>query len=299
MSLLQELEQGGNSLAERYNEPKMAQIIDEYCKEIINTKIDKSIADLYVLEADAQRYYHGELEHFNVGHVYSGIMYNADLNNRFIDWYKANYLTYEDLHDHYDEISECISKNIDPRMENVVITELISNGMKNYDEQSVRDTFEKIDEDERNRNRSIQTDENGRKYFDATPSKEFLKAIVRCCYKLARDFEPLQIAKYISGELSIVYDKPVKKSFYFDDDSKVVTVSANNNIDMVASLENAMTNALLYLNPDDEDRIYELFDCRDCDIEINNTYQVFTVAHPSDELADDNMSLDADDDLEL
>ena len=295
---LQELNEAGQALVERYHEPNMGHIIDDYCEEIISTKIPKTIADMYVVDADAQRYYRHELDQFNTEHIYTGLMNNKDAFNMFDNWYRANYLTYEDTHDHYAEVFDCLAKNIDPRMEVAVICELIANGTKNYDEESVRYTFSKIDQDEKNRNRSVQIDENGNRYFDATPPKEFQKAIVRTCYKLARDFDSISLAQYISRDLYVSYNKPVNEYFYLGDD-RTMKVSGYNNMNVISSLREALQNAINYLNDGllwDDDFFYDMFDSMDCDVEILDNANEFQDA---DNIQDTDLFKTKDNDKSL
>ena len=273
MSLLQDLHDSVKILADKYHEPDMQKIIDDYCSEVVQTKQDKEIADHYVLESDKKDYLEGKILGFNDGHIFTGPMYNQRLNELFNRWYKDNYLTYEDTHDHYDEIGECIRKNTDPRLENAVISELIANGMNNYDEESVRSTFAKIDDDERKRDRRVKTDENGRRYIDNTPSKEFLKSIIRCCYKIARDFDSIQLMQYISRDLSIVYEKPVEKQFYVDDSNRVLTLTGQNNAVLMDAMYEMLSQTLsihdeVYGFNED---FYENMVPNNCEISIENT----------------------------
>ena len=288
MSLYQDLNEGGRYLAEKYDEPDMAKIIDEYCNEVIRDNSDNEIADQYVLKAEKERFEEAgnkeNTRYFNAGHIYSGIMYDPELNADFISWYKKNYLTYEDLHDHYTDIDDCINKNFVPGLGTVVISELIANGTNHYDEESVKATLHKIDEDEKNRNRGIQKDENGRSFIDATPNKEFLKSIVKCCYKISRDFSPIQIAQYISKDLPISYEKPVERYFYIDDGDKVMTLTGQNNTDLLDAMYEMLSQTMTLHDDDfgyDED-FYDNLYPKNCDMDISDTKRSFVVSTDND-----------------
>ena len=282
MSLYQDLNEGVKYLADKYNEPDMDKIINDYCDEIIRTVKQDDIAKHYVLNVDRERYENKDgsltdIIQFNTGHIYSGLMYDNDLNIKFIQWYQENYLTYEDIHDHYLNIDDCINNNFIPGLGTVVISELITNGLNNYDIESVRNTFAKIDEDERKRNRGLQKDNDGKTYFDATPTKEFLKSIVRCCYKIARDFDPIQIAQYISRDLSISYDKPVERFFYIDDGKKTMKISGQNNNDLLDAMYD-MLDYTLSIHDDDygyDEEFYNQLKSKDCDVDIYETDRVY------------------------
>ncbi len=283
MSLLQDFENFTNNLAKEYNEPDMRNILDEYCEEVVRTNKPEAIADSYVLSADKERFEKSEgidkIDEFNSGHVFTGVMNNENLFNKFIDWYKANYLTYEDIHDHYDDLGKCLRDNFVPRLEHVVLAELIANGCKAYSAEDVKIAFAKIDEDEKNRNRGMQTDEDGRTFFDATPTKEFLKMIVRACYKAARDFEPIQMIQYISREANVSYEKPVERYFYVDDGDKVITLSGQNNNQVMDAMQE-MLSQMFILHDDDfgyDEDLYDNLYPSACEMDICETTQSFTV----------------------
>lgn len=78
-------------------------------------------------------------------------------------------------------------------------------------------------------------------------TREFEKANVRTCYKIARDFDAMQILEYISKDLDFKYQKDVVADFVVNDDNnhdRSLLLYANNNKDMVEALQHILQRVL-------------------------------------------------------
>ena len=245
MALLQELNDLVIKLSEEYNEPNMQNIIDKYCNYIVNRYSNDEIANKYVLQAEKERYEKSEgidkIKEFNSGHIFSGMMYDPDLFNKFEYWYESNYVTDKDLNDHYSDIDKCIRDNFDSRMSVYVISTLLNNGIETMkDINAVKKAYENLDYKHDN------YDKEGR---IPLTSREFDKANIMTCHKIARDFEPIQIIEFISKELDFKYNQEVNVDLYvgeMDEDLNhdKITLTANNNKDMVHALSESLQMCL-------------------------------------------------------
>ena len=92
-SLLQEIHSFTESLNKEFNRSDMDKMVDSYCKEI--SSLSQKEMSEYVLEADKQRFetqlndfgepYNPPFE-LNSGHIYTGLMNDRNLFNRFAYW---------------------------------------------------------------------------------------------------------------------------------------------------------------------------------------------------------------------
>lgn len=88
MAILQEYDEINKKLKEEYG-PNILKIREDYCNYIINNYSQDEVADNYVLNADKERYYEGNIvsKPLNIGHVYSGLTYDPELWKKFEEYY--------------------------------------------------------------------------------------------------------------------------------------------------------------------------------------------------------------------
>lgn len=274
MSLLQEIQNFPNDLNKKYNRTDMSEILEKYCERI--SKLPQQNVSDYVLDCDKERWKSqkddfGKPKEYvlNNGHVFSGVMNDEKLFNKFIDWFEDTYILDDDL-SKFESIQNTIEKHLDSRCEGMVISHLLDKGLETMkDKETVQNELFKIDE--RNDKEIVDNYNariNGEKVRLSFLSREFEKALQKTCYIIANQHDPLDVAEYISKDLDLRFNKDVSTDIYLYNDfsegnNKKVNISEPNYIHLINTLSYSLQNAVNYITENtrfgltDEDSIVE------------------------------------------
>lgn len=284
MSLLQDIQDFPKSLNTKYNRTDMSEVLDKYCKRIANLP-QENVAQ-FVLQADKERWQEqqDDLDHLikyelNEGHVYTGIMNDEELYNKFINWFEDTYVLDSDL-SKYDSIQNTIAKHLDSRCEAMVVSHLLDHGLNTMkDKDTIQNALFEVDErHDKNIVDNYNAKMNGGQRLSLIFGRSFEKALQKTCYIIANQHDPLDIAEYISKDLDIRYHEPVNTEIYVDSlegTPKKVIINEPNANRMVDTLSNSLQCAISYIYENtrydlDKDSLSEalgLFSANDYEIE--------------------------------
>lgn len=238
MSLLQDLSAFDKSLIDKYHRNDMPDIVNHYCKSRVEWYDQDRVADVYVLRADQERYYEQHMP-LNSGHVYTGMMNDKLLFDKFEHWYKDNYITYEEENHEYKGIGEIIR---DFRLTTMVMHLVLSKGTDVLkDKNEVETIMNEID----NPN------------FDCGGfiTNDLWKRMWRMGHLIASNFDEMAICSYIAGDMPFRLNDELQPKVQFDipNSNKVAVATHINYIEMVDCLSQVIQNEIYEYNYTEDD----------------------------------------------
>lgn len=273
MSLLQELNSFPNFLNQKYNRTDFDEILDKYCDRV--AKLPQEEIAKYVVQADKERFEtqkddFGKPTNYvlNSGHVYTGIMCEPKLLDKFTNWFEETYILDSDL-SKKESIADTIRHHLDSRCEGMVISHLLDKGlMVMKDKETIQNALFEIDE--RNDKAIVKNYEAKQKGENIRSfnilGREFEKALQKTCYIIANQHESWELAEYISDKLDISYGNEATAEIILEDykspeNTKKMTIKDANHKRLAELLTSALQNvAYKNINEHGLNSTIDLFD---------------------------------------